>query len=272
MVTEKAGGNAMVSAQRKNYILHTAQAEGFVSIPKTAEKFGVSIETIRRDVNQLCALHQLKKVHGGAAPVKSPVRKDPSFMTRIHQNQHGKIAICEEAAKIIQNGDVVTMDGGATTTVLATCITDVKDVTFVVNSLSIAATLLEKIRDGEITGKVIMIGGELDVKEQITTDVVAATNIEKYHFDLAFISCSSLSATSISNSSLNGALVRKLMDHASVNILIADSDKIGKNSIYEFAKPTDFDRIIIDGQVPCPPELEKVLEQSDTQLTVVNCN
>ena len=82
----------MVSTQRKNYILKTAQAEGFVSIPKTAEKFGVSIETIRRDINQLCQLHQLKKVHGGAALVKTPVRKDPSLMTRMYQNQQGKIA------------------------------------------------------------------------------------------------------------------------------------------------------------------------------------
>ena len=261
----------MVSAQRKTYILQTAQAEGFVSIPKTAEKFGVSIETIRRDVNQLCNLHQLKKVHGGAAPAKSQVRKDPSLMTRLHQNQHGKITICEEAARMIQNGDVITMDGGATTTVLASCIHGAQDVTFVVNSLPIAATLLEKIDSGEITGKVIMIGGEMDSKTQCASDVLAATNIDKYHFDLAFISCSSLSATSVSNSSLNGALVRKLMDHASVSVLIADSDKIGKNSIYEFAKPTDFDRIIIDGQVPCPAELKKAMCESDTELTVLHC-
>jgi DeoR/GlpR family transcriptional regulator of sugar metabolism len=259
----------MVSAQRKSYILKTAQADGFVSIPKTAEKFGVSIETIRRDINQLCALHQLKKVHGGAAPIKTPVRKDPRFMTRIHQNQQGKIAISEEAVKMIRNGDVVTMDGGATTAVLATCIRGVQNVTFVVNSLPIATTLLEKLETGEITGKVIMIGGELDVKSQAASDVLAATTVDKYHFDLAFISCSSLSATSVSNSSLSGALVRKLMDHASVSVLIADSDKIGKNSIYEFAKPTDFDRIIIDGQVPCPPELERVLSESDTLLTIV---
>lgn len=261
----------MVSAQRKNYILRTAQAEGFVSIPKTAEKFGVSIETIRRDVNQLCALHQLKKVHGGAAPVKSPVRKDPRFMTRIRQNQQGKIAISEEAVKMIRNGDVVTMDGGATTTVLASCISGVQDVTFVVNSLPIAGILVEKIDVGEISGKVIIIGGELDIKTQSASDVLAATTIDKYHFDLAFISCSSLSATGVSNSSLSGALVRKLMDHASVSVLIADSDKIGKNSIYEFAKPTDFDRIILDDQVPCPVELEKALEESDTKLTIVHC-
>ena len=261
----------MVGTQRKNYILKTAQAEGFVSIPKTAEKFGVSIETIRRDINELCKSHQLKKVHGGAVPIKSPVRKDPRFTTRIRQNQQGKLAICEEAAKMIRDGDVVTMDGGATTTVLATCIRGVQDVSFVVNSIPIATTLLEKLDAGEITGRVIMIGGELAAGTHAALDVHALTTIEKYHFDIAFISCSSLSANAVSNSSLNGLVVRKLMDHASVCVLVADSDKIGKNSIYEFAKPTDFDRVIIDDLAPCPAELEKTLADSDTELTVVSC-
>lgn len=260
----------MVSSQRKNYILKVAQAEGFVSIPKMAEKFGVSIETIRRDINQLCDAHQLKKVHGGAALLKTPVRKDSNLMSRMYENQQGKIAICEEAIKMIKGGDVVTMDGGATTAVLANCIRDVQNVTFVVNSLPVAATLLEKIDSGEITGKVVMIGGELDPKSQCADDVLAATLVDKYHFDLGFFSCTSLSAESVSNSSLDGVLIRKMMDRCFVSVLIADSDKLGKNSIYEYAKPADFDRIILDGQVPCPGELKKVLEDSDTELTVVH--
>lgn len=261
----------MRAEERQEYILNTAQEKGFVSIPKTAELLGVSVETVRRDINALFKKQLLRKVHGGATPTKSPVRKDSSFMTRIHQNQHGKIAICKEAVKIIHDGDVVTMDGGATTAMLATCIHGVHNVRFVVNSLPIAATLLEKIASGEITGQVFMIGGELDVNNQAAFDVVAATTIEKYHFDLAFISCTSLSATSISNSSLSGALVRKLMDHASVSVLVADSDKVGKNSIYEFAKPTDFARIIIDDARPCPDILE-ALEGSNTELTIVHCD
>ena len=74
----------------------------------------------------------------------------------------------------------------------------------------------------------------------------------------------------MSNSTLDGVLVRKLVDHSFVSVLIADSDKLGKSSIFEYAKPTDFDRIILDGQVPCPAELKKVLEGSDTELTIVH--
>ena len=75
---------------------------------------------------------------------------------RIQRNQQGKIAIAKEAVKLIRNGNIVSFDGGATTEVLASCIQDVSNVTFVVNSLPIAITLTDKIRAGEISGTVIV--------------------------------------------------------------------------------------------------------------------
>lgn len=257
---------------RQDYILQTAQKNGFVAISAAAEHLQVSIETVRRDINVLCERNLLRKARGGAIPVKLTIRKDSRYLLRLRENHHEKIAIGTEAAKLIHDGDVVTMDGGATTTVLASCIYGVRDVTFVVNSLHIAATLLEKIVDGEITGRVFIIGGELDPQTQTAADVLAATTIDKYHFDLAFISCSSLSANSVSNSSISGALVRRFMDNATVRILVADSEKIGKSSVYEFAKPTEFDRIITDNAHPCPTDLLEVLQASDTELTIVSCS
>lgn len=256
--------------KRQEYVLQTAQKNGFIAIAAAAEHLKVSIETVRRDINVLCQKNLLRKSRGGAVPVKLSIRKDSNYLLRIRQNHHEKIAIGAEAVKLIRDGDVVTMDGGATTSVLATCITGVQDVTFVVNSLHIAATLSEKILAGEITGRVFLIGGELDPQTQTANDVLAATTIDKYHFDLAFISCSSLSATSVSNSSISGALVRRFMDNASVRILVAESDKIGKSSVYEFAKPTEFDQVITDDVNPCPAELITALEESGTSLTIVS--
>ena len=52
----------MRSEERKQYIMKQAQENGFVSIPKTAASLGVSVETVRRDINTLCEKNQLKKV------------------------------------------------------------------------------------------------------------------------------------------------------------------------------------------------------------------
>ena len=262
----------MRSAQRQEFLLKKAQENNFVSISETGKVLGTSIETIRRDINLLCEKGQLKKVHGGAAPMKLPMRKDAGFMTRIHENQQAKLAICREAVKLIRDGDVVTMDSGATCYVLASCISGVKDLTFVVNSLRIATLLVDRIRAGEITGKVILLGGELDAKNFITYDAATVDELRFYHFHIAFVSCTSLNRDSVANSySSTGVLVRRMMEQSNVSVLITDSDKVGKNSVYTFAKPTDFQRIIVDDQKPLPADLLESLQNSDTELTVVTC-
>jgi len=262
----------MIRMQRQEYILKIARKEGFVSIPQTAKKLGVSVETVRRDINALCQSNQLRKIHGGAAPIKSPIRKDAPYAKRVRQNQQAKIAICTAAARMIRDGDVVTMDSGATCTILASCIRDVHDVSFIVNSLHIATTLLEKINTGEITGRVIILGGELNPKNLATYSIVTLDEIAKYHFDIAFFSCSSLSTDGVANTTVAGSYIPHLMRRASSCILIADSDKLGKSSIYKFAELTDFDRIFIDDLLPCPEDIHKALEGTNTALSVVECH
>ena len=261
----------MRSVQRQEYLLKKAQENNFVSISKTAKALGVSIETVRRDINALCQLGQLKKVHGGAAPVKLPLRKDAGFMTRVHENQQAKIAICREAAKLIHDGDVVMMDSGATCYVLASCISGVRDVTFVINSLRIATVLMDKLRAGEITGKVILLGGELD-QNFISYDLTTIDELRNYHSHIAFITCTSLNWNSVANSnSASSIFVQRMMEQSNVSVLITDSDKIEKNSVYTFAKPTDLQRIIIDDQKPIPTDFLESLQNSQTKLTVVAC-
>lgn len=262
----------MRSEKRQEYILQVAQRDSFISISEAAEHLQVSIETVRRDINVLCSKNLLQKARGGAIPVKLTIRKDPDYLLRIRQNQHEKIAIGNVAAAMIKDGSVVTMDGGATTYVFATCIRNVRDVTFVVPSLSIATLLLEKIETGEITGRVILFGGEISNRNHSTYDLIALSAVDKYHFDIAFVSCSSLSAISVANSSVYGVFVRRLMDRSSFSVLLTDSEKLGKSSVYEFAKPTDFNHIITDNKHPMPADLKNILAESDTHLTVVDCS
>ena len=61
------------------------------------------------------------------------------------------------------------------------------------------------------------------------------------------------------------------MEHAASAVLLVDSEKLGKNSVYRIAGLTDFDHIITDNKVPCPNEILELLSASNTQLTVVDC-
>ncbi len=260
----------MKSVERQRFLLSKANKSSFVSIPDSALELKVSVETIRRDINILCDQKKLKKVHGGAVPVQTAVKKDPSFSLRFRHNPQGKAAVAIAAVTLIHDGDVVTMDGGATTAIVARHLQNVKDVTFVVNSLCIANILAEKLESGEITGKLILIGGEVHMPELTASDTYALEQLDGFRFDIAFISASSVSAAGIANTTLSGVFVRKLMKQAAVNVLVADSDKLGGTSTYRFAMPEDFDHIIVDDKNPMPQDLKELLEASDTQLTIVH--
>ncbi len=261
----------MKSIERQHFLLTRANKFNFVSIPDSAQELNVSVETIRRDINILCNQKKLKKVHGGAIPVHSAVKKDPPYSQRFQRNISGKDAVGIAAAGLIHNGNIVTMDGGATTAIVAKHIHGVENVTFVTNSLYIASILAEKLENAEITGNLIFIGGEIRTSDRTTSDVYAMAQLEHFRFDIAFASATSVSTVGVANNTLSGAFIKQLLDRAAITVLVADSDKLGGASTYTFAMPTDFDHIITDDLHPFPKDLKEMLDDSDTRLTVVNC-
>ena len=261
----------MTTLERQAYLLKTAQKNGFVSIPKSAQKLGVSVETIRRDINTLCQNKQLKKTHGGATPIKSPIWKDVPFHQRVQQAPPAKVAICQEAMKMIRDGDVIALDCGATTELLATQLQGFHNVTFVVNSLRIATILADKVNSGEIGATVVMTGGQIFTATHRSYTIAALETVDQYHYDLVFASATGLSLSGASTSSTNQAMyTQHLMQRASRCVLILESHKLGKHSLIDFAKHVNFDRIITDDQNPFPADLREALENSHTQLTVVS--
>lgn len=260
----------MHTYERQQHILKVAHREGFVSIPKTAKKLGVSVETIRRDINLLCRTQLLKKVYGGAKPTKMPVQRDAAFAKRVQQNQQGKITIAAAAAAMIRDGSVVAFGGGASTLALVNQLKNVQDVTFVTTSIRLASILMDKLEQGEITGKTIIIGGSVEPINRTTIFSPAAMDeLETYHFDTCFVSCTALSAEAVTNGEESAYGIRRMLRQSSQRILLVDSEKLGKTSLYTFAKPTDFDYIVTDDEASFPPDIRKALEGTNSELIVV---
>lgn len=261
----------MKSIARQQFLLSKANKSNFVSIPDSAQELKVSVETIRRDINILCDQKKLKKVHGGAVPIQTAIKKDPPYSQRLQRNFSGKDAVGIAAAALVRDGNVVSMDGGATTAFVAQHIRDVKNVTFVVNSLHIADILASKFESGEITGNLILIGGDVRFPERSVIDAYALEQLSRFRFDVVFASASSVSTVGVSNTTLSGVFVGQLLRRAAVTVLVMDSEKLGGTSTYQFAMPNDFDHIITDDLHPFPQDLMELLNHSDTQLTIVSC-
>ena len=261
----------MRTEERQKYILNVAKSDGFVSISKVAEHLSISVETVRRDINKLCKENQLRKAHGGAVPVKVPVRKDADYLMRLHSNQQEKIAIGAEAALLIRDGSVVALDCGVSIQAMTKCISGVRNVTFVTNAIPTASILLDKIESGEITGHVILIGGELEANNRFSMGAYVNETLKRYHFDIAFVSCTALSADGASLYTLSEcAYSAQMMAQSATSVLLAESIKLGKNSVCTFAKLTEFERIITDSKNEIPPDIEKAIENSNTKLIIIN--
>lgn len=262
----------MRSEERQNYILKTAQENGFVSIEEVSKSLSVSIETVRRDINKLCENGALRKNRGGAVPNKLACRKDVEYLLRIKSNQQVKLTIGSRAASLINDGSVVALDAGVSIQAIAHCISGVQNVTFITNSIAIANILIDKFNAHEAGDRIIVVGGELDVSNRFSKGALATNVIKDYHFDISFVSCTALSCDSVSSYSLDECSYSKqLIQQSGYTVLIAESDKIGKNSVCSFAKISDFDEIITDSRNPISDEFRKKCEEAKTKLIILAC-
>jgi len=109
----------MLTRQRKQLILEKLSSEGQVLSKTLSLEFGVSEDTIRRDLRELAADGRLQRVHGGALPASQAVS---SFAERSSLGIEAKKRVAKRGTELISPGQVVIIDGGTTTTELVRCL------------------------------------------------------------------------------------------------------------------------------------------------------
>ena len=104
-------------SKRHGEILRVLQDEGTVTIASLAERLGVSLETVRRDVKPLTRNGKVLKMHG-AVGLPSVAGEAP-FDKRMREQADAKRAIARAMAATIRDGESVMLDTGTTTSFLA---------------------------------------------------------------------------------------------------------------------------------------------------------
>ncbi|MGA0531631.1 DeoR/GlpR family DNA-binding transcription regulator [Hansschlegelia sp. KR7-227] len=234
-----------IAARRQQEILHRIDVAQTVSVEELAEVFGVSRETIRRDLKSLAALGRLDVVHGGAL---KRAAGEPPFAERAKENAEGKAAIGRRAAAMVEDGMVVLLDSGATTHEIAVALAArrPKDLTVLVTSLGDALTL---VRAGV---KVVVLGGEVDADDEATVgpDVIAA--LPRYRIDLAFVGIGGLTAEGDVTVFLRVAAETRavMLDVARQGYLVADSSKFGRAGMARIAPKRPPAGVVVDVAPP----------------------
>src|SRR6476469_6890280 len=134
-VLHEHGRTCMLVAHRRELLLDRLARDGRVVAKDVAEEFGLSEDSIRRDLRDLAAAGLCQRVYGGALPL-SPAVADYASRTSIAVD--GKARIAALAADLVRPGSTVILDGGTTTLAVAGALPPDLEATVVTHSPTIA--------------------------------------------------------------------------------------------------------------------------------------
>lgn len=218
-----------------------------VSLDKLCEKFQVSKNTIRRDINYLTEKGVIKKVYGGVTINDASNISDlVSFEARHLTNMDEKNKISKLATEYVNDGDTIFIDSGTTPLNMIDNLKDKKNLTIITYSVQI---VMKAIQYPEIT--VISLPGVL---KRPTYSLIGSGSFEylqTYNINKAFMSCTGLSVENgICNASAEEFDIKKTAVSKSQTIfLLADHSKFNRVALMTFCDLENIHCIITD-QMP----------------------
>jgi DeoR/GlpR family transcriptional regulator of sugar metabolism len=227
--TSCGGRQAVLTEQRKQWILERLRADGQIVAATLSEELGLSEDTIRRDLRALAAEGLLQRVHGGALPSS---RALVSFSARSEVEPAGKRSIARAAAALIQPGQLAFLDGGTTCRELARALPRELRATVVTHSPTIAVELVEHPQV-----EVVLIGGRLFKHSVVAVGAAALAAISQIRADLYFMGVTGVSPSSgLSTGDLEEAHIKRaLMQQAAETWVLASAEKLNAASAYVIA-------------------------------------
>ncbi|WP_372632062.1 DeoR/GlpR family DNA-binding transcription regulator [Cohnella sp.] len=239
------------SEQRKRIIMERLRLDGQVKVPDLALRCAVSEETVRRDLMLLEREGQARRVYGGAVLTK-PAGFEPPYLHRQKVKAEEKARIGTRAAELIASGDTIVIDVGTTTLEMAKAIKDRERLTVLTNSIAVAYHLMESLNEGRFSGKIIVIGGQLNPEQQSLTGASGERELAQFRVDKAFISIGGISMErGISDYDLDETMrSRRMVESAAQTIVLTDDSKFGKEAFVEIAPIRDVDAIVCNGAPP----------------------
>ncbi|MGX7092649.1 DeoR/GlpR family DNA-binding transcription regulator [Hutsoniella sourekii] len=231
----------MYSEERHNKIVELIHINGKVSVNDLAKKFKVSKVTIRRDLELLDMKGIVQRTYGGAIEPKS-ILNEYSLSEKEQRNIPEKKLIAENAQYFLDNDMTVYLDSGTTTKFIINHIPNYSDVTVITPDVQIGYEL-----SAFKTINLIQLGGRIDRSILSANSIETILQLEKIHFDIAFIGCDGFDLKNIYASDEIRANLKKIaLNNTHKRILLADSSKYPKKNMYSVAKIKQFDSIVTD--------------------------
>ncbi|HOO27805.1 MAG TPA: DeoR/GlpR family DNA-binding transcription regulator [Lachnospiraceae bacterium] len=232
----------MLALERRNLILEKLQEEKRVVVGELSQLYGVSEETIRRDLDKLDKDGLAIKSYGGAV-INENTSIDMPFNIRKKRNVSGKQKIAEFVAGLINDGDHIILDASTTAVFITKAIKQKSRLTVITNSIEIMIELSD-VSDWNI----ISSGGSLKEGYLALVGPQAINGLASYNVEKAIISCKGIDMEKgITDGNEQFSQAKQVMQKVSKqNILAVDSSKFGEVAFSKICDVSEMDVVVTD--------------------------
>jgi DeoR family fructose operon transcriptional repressor len=238
----------MYATERCEQIERLLAENGRVSVLELAERFDVTTETVRRDLDRLESAGALRRVHGGAVPKERASTREPSLAERLERHGSAKTAIARRAVDALGEGfqGSILLDAGTTTGAVAAELAPRlgrERIEVVTHSLTLAHTL-SSVPGASLT----LIGGRVRGLTAAAVGAETVAAISALRPDVAFVGTNGVSAEfGLSTPDPDEAAVKTAIVRAARRVVVvADADKLGSELLVRFASLADIDVLVTD--------------------------
>jgi DeoR family transcriptional regulator, fructose operon transcriptional repressor len=249
------------AVERRQEIATLVEQEGRSDVGGLATRFGVTRETIRRDLTELEQRRVLRRVHGGAISI-SRFRSEPAIAEKAETMATEKAAIAEAASAFIPEHGSVILDAGTSTLALARIFPE-RELTVFTNSIAVGLEL------ASTRGlQVYVIGGRLRSRTLANVDEWALRQLAELRVDVAIVGTNGFSADrGLSTPDPAEAAVKHAICQAGAQtVVLADHTKLDQEAAVRFAAIDEFDVLVTDRGLD--GFAHRALEEADVEVVL----
>ncbi len=232
----------MLALERRNQILEKLQEEKKVVVSELSQHYGVSEETIRRDLEKMHKEGLCIKSYGGAI-INENNNTDMPFNIRSKSNVIGKQRIAELIASLVNDGEHIMLDASSTAVFVSKALKSKERLTVVTNSIEILIQLSD-VSDWNI----ISSGGQIKEGYLALVGPRSIETIQSYNVEKAIISCKAFDLEKgFSDSNEDFARAKQAMLRGAKECILAvDSTKLKRFAFAKVGDLRDIDVIVTD--------------------------
>lgn len=235
----------MALSFRQTEILDLARSDGRVVVEDLAQRFDVTLQTIRRDLTELADSGHLDRVHGGA--VARTGVSNLGYDQRRRMNDVAKTAIAQACAAALPNNCSIILNLGTSTEAVARALMQHSNITVVTNNMNVANILVNNP-----SCEIMVAGGALRRSDGGLVGELATQFFEQFKVDYAVIGASALDRDGdlldfdLAEVRVSKAIIRQ----ARKTFLVCDHSKLGRSAPARLGSLAEIDTLFTDLALP----------------------